>query len=345
MKFLKFAILNILKIFGGKPLATPFSGLGSILCFHRIVNEEVSKLNAILEVSSKNFENQIKYLLSKNYHFISLNQIHEILINNITPKNKFITITFDDGYADNYSIAYPILKKYNIPFTIYITTDFPDKKSIIWWYILEDIIIENNQISFEYKGSQFNYSCKNDLEKKRTFNELREFIIQTDKSFIEEMLNCIFKDYEKNSGKYIEKLAISWDQIIEMSIDPLVTFGAHTVSHQALSKLSGIDAFQEIQNSKQIIESKINKKVEHFAYPFGSKSEFGGREIKMIKKLDIKTAVNTLPGNIFGAHKDYLQSLPRIFMSERINQFALNVRISGVYPYLSNNFKKINICI
>ena len=341
---IKFITLKLLHLTNGRPLKTNVSGLGSILTFHRVVSGKISVFNGILEISESHFEKTIQYLIEKKYRFISLGQLYDILISGKKIDYKFIVVTFDDGYADNYHLAYPILKKYHIPFTIYITTDFPDKKSIVWWYLLEDIILANQSVEFEYQDQQFKFNCSDIMDKHKTFTEIREFILQNGKDYMEDLVNCIFKKYKTDSRIYSDKLAISWEQIIELSKDPLVTIGAHTSSHPALSKISEIEVFLEIINSRNKLESKINKKVEHFAYPFGSKAEYGSREINIVKNLHFKTAVNTLVGNIFIEHKNHLCSLPRVFISEQINQYALNVRLSGVYQYLTNKFKKIDIC-
>jgi peptidoglycan/xylan/chitin deacetylase (PgdA/CDA1 family) len=145
--------------------------------------------------------------------------------------------------------------------------------------------------------------------------------------------------------KYSYDFLISWDKIVELSKDENVTIGAHTVSHLALSKISKENMITEIFNSKQIIENKINKKVEHFANPFGSKFEISNREIEAVKNLNFKTAVTTLNGNIFNEHKNLLHFLPRVFLSDKINTFALNVRLNGIYQYLSNKNKKIDLSI
>ena len=71
--------------------------------------------------------------------------------------NKQVLLTFDDGYKDNYDLAYPILKKYNIPFAVFLTTSFPEKEAILWWYIIEDLIMKNEVILLSDVSK---YNCK-----------------------------------------------------------------------------------------------------------------------------------------------------------------------------------------
>ena len=112
--------------------------------------------NENMKVSPLFLEKFIIELKSKGYEFISLDRLYEILKNG-EKVEKQIVFTLDDGYEDNYKIAYPIFKKYNVPFAVYITTSFPEKKAILWWYILEDLIIENSEIIL-FDGLK--YICK-----------------------------------------------------------------------------------------------------------------------------------------------------------------------------------------
>ena len=88
----------------------------------------------------------ILYFKKLDYEIISLDQLYERLLHNSIEK-PFVCFTFDDGYVDNYEIAYPVLKKHNIPFAIYVTTSFPDNTAILWWYILEDLVLKSKVIN------------------------------------------------------------------------------------------------------------------------------------------------------------------------------------------------------
>ena len=122
-----------------------FSGIGTIFMLHRVYPFEDGKLlpNENMKVSPLFLERFIIEFKSLGYEFISINELYEILKNNRNVK-KQIVFTLDDGYKDNYVIAYPIFKKYNIPFTIYLSTSFPEKSAVLWWYVLEELIIKNH---------------------------------------------------------------------------------------------------------------------------------------------------------------------------------------------------------
>ena len=298
-------------------VSTLYSGLGTILMLHRVYPLENNKLapNERLKVSPEFLEQFIVELKKENYSFISLDELYDILKNGKKVKKK-IVFTFDDGYADNYEIAYPIFKKYNIPFAIYITTSFPDQKAILWWYLLEDLIIKNEEIVLS-NGRKF--SCRTEEEKIDTFNKIRKLIQSLERDGFLNNLQKLFEYYDIDWFDKSKELCLSWEQIIELSKDELVTIGGHTVNHLALNQLSEKEIINEILEANRIIEDKINRKIEHFAYPFGSRSEIMQHEFDIVKKLHFKTATTTRKGNIFPEHANHLECLPRFSLNDHFN--------------------------
>ena len=129
-----------------------------------------------------------------------------------------------------------------------------------------------------------------------------------------------------------------------MSKDPLVDIGAHTINHQALRNLTDSAVHKEIEGSRNKIESKINQKVEHFCYPFGTQNEVGEREFKIVKKYGFKTSTTTHSANIFSEHKNLLEQLPRIAVNQKRdngNINYLNLWLNGTLPCIVNKLKRV----
>jgi peptidoglycan/xylan/chitin deacetylase (PgdA/CDA1 family) len=296
-----------------------YSGIATIFMLHRVYPFEKDKLfpNENMKVSPEFLENFIVNLKNNGYEFITLDRLSEILERN-EKKKKQIIFTMDDGYLDNYTHAYPIFKKYNIPFTIYITTSFPENTAILWWYALEDIIIKNNIIELPY----CTITCGTSQEKISAFLQIRKLIIGLKRETFFEDLKKLFSKYEVDWCKTVKEKAMNWEQIIELSKNDLVSIGGHTLNHITLNRISEKkDVIKEIIEPNIIIEEKTNKKVNHFAYPFGSIDEIGKREFEIVKSLNIKTATTTRHGNIFPQHQNHLEALPRIMLTE---SFALS---------------------
>ena len=262
----------------------------------------------------------------------------------MTIDKKFVIFTFDDGYVDNLTYAYPVFKKYNAPFTVYITTNFPDRRMVLWWYLLEDIIAENERICIELAGKPFKFNCSTTDEKEAVFYMVCSLIKADCKSGYPEQFKKIFAPYMVDTYKKTDELMLSWKEIERLSRDPLVTIGAHGISHSVLSKLLEPAAKYEIIESKKRIESHIKREVKHFAYPFGTRKEIGEREFKIVKECGFKTSTTTRQGNIYFAHRDHMECLPRAIISgEREGKKIgyLNLWIDGTVGCVRNGFKRI----
>ena len=239
-------------------LSKPFySGLGSILMFHRVCPESSRpriRGNSGLEVTPEYLENTIKFLRKSNYEIVSLSRVAKILNDNYK-KKKFAVLTFDDGYIDNYVHAYPIFKKHRVPFSIYVATNFPDGNAILWWYILEDLILKEARIEFQLNGLEYQYSCASLLQKEWAYQQIHGLILNGPSNDLNQRIRQVFKNYDIDFLKKTSELALTWEQIREMSTDPLVEIGAHTISHHVLSKLTDSAAQKEIEGSRDKIES------------------------------------------------------------------------------------------
>lgn len=321
-----------------KPL---YSGKGQILMLHRVIplcRKERINNHLSLEISPQQLENTIKYFIRKDYDFISFDMLTSWLKNNRKTNKKFVIFTFDDGYKDNLDFAYPVLKKYNTPFTIYITNSFPDKSAILWWYIIEDLILKNKKVYYSFSECQINFNCSNYRKKEMAFTNLRSLIERFHAKNMEQELNGFFSRFGYSINKYNCDLTLNWDEISQLSKDPLVTIGAHTLNHYNLNNLTDKQAFHEISESKNLIETKINYKVNHFSYPLG---RYGIREMEFVERSSYLTATTTNTANIFYNHIDHLLALPRISINALTTEKVLDLHVNGFFPAILNNFKRI----
>ncbi|MFZ5450921.1 MAG: polysaccharide deacetylase family protein [Thermodesulfobacteriota bacterium] len=312
---------------------------------HRVIPTEQMQIGqrfipTDMEITTGELEKIIDYFKKREYIFVSIGDVYNILQEKKFDQ-KFIAITFDDGYVDIYHHAYPILKREGIPFAINITTGFPDRNVIIWWYLLEELLLKHQQLSFEINGNSYNYHFANSREKYFAFREIRDFILNSTKENFLKKMQRIFGPLEIDLFKKTRELSLSWEQIREMSRDPLVTVGGHTINHKPLGKLTEEKIRQEIQGSVRRIEQEIGKKVEHFSYPFGRK-ECGQREFALVKEMGFKTAVTTRFTNIFPEHRDSLECLPRIYkIGELPLEKYLGVITSGALSAMVYRFRRI----
>ena len=323
-----------------------YSGMGSILMFHRVCPADGRiriQGNSGLEVTPEYLEKSIQYLIKENYEFVSLDAVYDRLQVGCDGR-KFIVFTFDDGYSDNLTHAYPIFKKYGVPFTVYIATNYPDGQLTPWWYPLEEVILKNDCLEFQEDGEYHKFNCRTLPEKETVFHDIRALLMGGPQADLLSRVQKFFSFFNVNLRETTQGHMLSWEQINELGRSSLVTFGAHTVNHLALNRLSKEDIKQEALDSKLRLEAKLKKRIDHFAYPFGSSGEVGEREFAIIKECGFKTSTTTRWGNIFKEHRNHKECLPRIHVSEKrdlYNVKFLSLSIDGVIPCMVNRFKRI----
>ena len=262
---------------------------GVVFMLHRVSERIDGHLpnNEHLKVSPSFLENVIVKYKKAGFSFLSLDQLYDIISEKKDIHKPFVCFTMDDGYLDNYENAYPIFKKYNIPFAIFVATDFPDKKAILWWYVIEELILKSSEIHLS-DGSK--YICKTFQEKWDTFRYIREKVLLLNQTNLVNNLNELFADYNLDWYSPIQDLSMTWEQVNNLTKEPLCTIGSHTVSHVALNKLSIEELDSEILNGVHIIKSHTGYKPAYFAYPYGSPKENGEREFHYIRNSDIRMA-------------------------------------------------------
>ena len=123
----------------------------------------------------------------------------------------------------------------------------------------------------------------------------------------------------------------------------MVTIGAHTIDHSALSKLGVEQAKKQIVMSAQIIKQNTGIHCEYFCYPYGSVGEVGLREFDLVKDAGYKAAVTTQKSMIYAEHKEHLYSLPRVSLNGDYQKIRyLKTYLTGLPFLLWNGLKKIH---
>lgn len=312
-------------------LSNYFLGVATIFMLHRVDMIDNNKIfaNENMKISPKFLEKFILELKDQGFDFISMDELYQLLITGRNTKKK-IVMTLDDGYVDNFTQAHPIFKKYQIPFTIYITTSFPEKNAILWWYVLEELLHQYSEIRLS-DGSYYTYQSLE--EKNQVFLDIRSKILKLDQTNLLQELNQLFYGYTIDWYKYTQELAMTWEQIKQLSLDPLVTIAGHTKNHYAFNRISDELIRDEINEANVLIHQHTGKMVKYFAFPFGSIHEVEKKQIEWVKSFGFKTVVTTRKGNIFKQHKNYLYCLPRIMLTENFKK--QNILLINRKPFVA----------
>jgi peptidoglycan/xylan/chitin deacetylase (PgdA/CDA1 family) len=322
-------------------------GVGAILTLHHVrpPRPEAFQPNRLLEITPEFLEGLLRRLKRARVDVVSLDEMHRRFIEGDF-KRRFVCITFDDGYKDLMRWAYPLLKKYELPFALYIPTSFPDRLGELWWVALEAVVAQNSRIGLVIDGKQQFFECASVREKRDLYDALYGYLrsMRTEDE-VRRMVRDLCATYRVDIASFCRDLCMSWEEIIELAADPLVTIGAHTVNHPMLKKvLNDAAARAEMEMSRSVLEAALSKRPEHLAYPVGDATSAGPREFRIAAELGFKTAVTTRPGVLFKAHRDHLTALPRISVNGEFQQQRyLEVLMSGVGTAMWNRFRRVNV--
>lgn len=343
MSFFKNKILGLFVKTKGKLSKPLYGGLGHVLMLHRILpKEETSNMpfNHGLAVTPEKLEETIKLYQNKGYDFVSLD---EMLTRAKSGKSNkpFIAFTIDDGYIDNLENGLPIFEKYNIPFCIYITTCFPNRTATFWWYWLEKYVIENSQIQFTVNGKEYAFNWKDNQELNAIYPQIKNLFKSVPSNGFRDFLKSTLHISEEGLTQKAQELTLSWDQIKKLSNHPLVTIGGHTINHVSLSKLTPDEIKSEVITANEEIEKHIEKKVKHFAYPYGGRNDVNKVVTNTVKEISgLESAVLNLPGNIFTSNTNNWELIPRYPLGETFNSEKLHQQDSGILHFSNNGHKK-----
>jgi peptidoglycan/xylan/chitin deacetylase (PgdA/CDA1 family) len=327
-------------------LMRPFvGGLGVILTLHHVRPPRPDRFqpNRLLEVTPDFLEDVVRSLRRSGADLISLDDMYRRLTEGEVGR-RFVCMTIDDGYRDTLQWAYPILKDYQVPFTVYIPTSFPDRLGELWWLALEAVVARNQRIRLLIGGKEQSFECATVEDKRHLYDQLYGWV----RSFkTEAELRAVVRDlagrYQVDVLAFCEQLCMSWDELTRLADDPLVTIGAHTVNHVMLAKVPEKVSRSEMEMSRAVIEAALGVRPEHLSYPVGDPTSAGPREFCIAAELGFKTAVTTRPGVIFPEHCEHLTALPRISLNGEHQQLRyVRVLVSGAATAVWNGFRRVN---
>ncbi len=295
----------------GYPIRRYYGGLGTCLVYHRITDQSYPQDQFYpergLAVNTGNFAAQMEYI-SKYKKPLAMPEFEKNLQNGSLRKDS-IVVTFDDGYRDNLTEALPILEKYDVPATIFVTSGFISREEYPWWHALGSTISKSESVRFKFSGNNYDFPCHTVEQKFATFYELDRIFKSLNSSQKSELCSLIF---DTECIRKAREPFLSWEEVVQLDRHPLITIGAHTHTHSVFRTLTNEELVQELKISQTFLESKLGHPVLYFAYPYGGKSECTNRSFSVVQKTGYSLAFTTRSGHIHRSHKAFTFALPRI---------------------------------
>lgn len=289
----------------------------TILIYHRVLAHVDPLSPSTPDVHA--FETAMR-LVRAQFHVLPLSEAIARL-NRGDLRSGSAAITFDDGYADNATMALPILRRLGLCATFFVSTGF-----IGGGRMWNDTVIETFRT---HRGDMLDlndlnlgaYSTRTDADRLAGLIE----VIGKLKYISRDERESIATQISSRIGSVLPAdLMMTVDQVRELR-DAGMTIGAHTVNHPILSKLSIDEATREIVEGKQALEGMIDQSVELFAYPNGRPGEdYTAEHVEIVRRSGFSAAVSTANG-VVTANCDRFQ-LPR-FTPWRPDAFGFKAQL------------------
>lgn len=318
-----------------------FSGKGIIFMLHRVLPEQERNqytLNKDLAISPEKLDEFILLFKAKGYKFISLDDLQSWLEKKKKIRQKFICLTFDDGYRDNLIHGVPILEKHKVPATIYITNCLPNGTGILWWYLFETHAKTAKKLNLNSSIGRLDFSWENSEQAYVQFGSISDAI----KSIpISELQTVLMEGFGKTALEFEElcrSVSLSWDEIATLSRHPLITIGAHTMQHVSVKQQNYEVVKAEMSSSKKELEHYIGKEVKHFAYPFGGTFDVSSKDLEISESCGFRTSTLNQAGNIFRNNHKSMHALARMPLGNSTDDQRLKYYLNGIYHFSANQF-------
>jgi peptidoglycan/xylan/chitin deacetylase (PgdA/CDA1 family) len=324
-----------------------------ILTYHGVVRNGHNSYTNRNCVELAMFDRQMVYL-ARHYNVIPLSELVERLTAAEQLPPYTAAITFDDGFRNNLTVALPILKKYNLPATIFLATSYVSSEELGLWTEHVDSLIHRtraNTVRLKLYGMEKVLPLRSSADREDTSDQIRAFLKTLAPTQRESVLREIdgqldegtdLLPTEDGSGpQTVEVTAakeeryafLTWEQV-QMMTNHSITFGSHTHTHAILSPLSESDVKFEMTESRRLIEEILGVTCSLFSYPNGAETDFGRREERLLRSLGYIAAVSQVDG--FNDTGTNMMALRRINIPRDDSFSFFLAKISGVWSMLQH---------
>jgi peptidoglycan/xylan/chitin deacetylase (PgdA/CDA1 family) len=338
--------LGALYFTGAHYLLRPiFAGVGAIFMLHHVRprRDAAFQPNHHLEVAPEFLRAMLAHLRSRDVDLITMDESHRRLTERDFSR-RFACFTFDDGYRDNRDFALPVMREFEAPFTVYVASDFAESIGQLWWIALEMVIAKVSAIETDIAGVATRLDTSTPAAKQAAFERLHDWLRGLPGGGdLQREISALCARYGVDETAICRDLCMSWDELKAFANDPLISIGAHSVTHCNLARQPREIASQEMATSRERIENALQRPVLHLAYPYGDKIAAGAREFALAQAAGFKTAVTTRPGMIFPENAGHLTALPRVSLNGNYQDIRiLPVLTSGAATAMWNGFRRID---
>jgi len=276
------------------------------------------------------FDRQLRFIC-RRYRVITFTDLSRIVASGPGDRGLLI-ITFDDGYRNNYSVAFRLLQKHGLKATFFVATDYLDTREIFWFDALSVMLARTKERALVVDALG---GMRLDLGEPAPRPNAR----RAAKAAIARVSNArriqALAELRDKCGVSIppewgDRLLMTWDQVKAMHRAGM-EFGSHTCSHPVLSQLSPEELRREVAGSRDRIRSVLGETPRVFCYPTGRPGYFGQREKAAVREAGYEFAVSYAPGlNPLAALDPYALRRLHVERDQTFSQFRCSLFWPGL---------------
>ena len=266
----------------------------AILTYHAVIADPLGVPDWCF-LDAQRFREQLRYL-KQHCNIIRLREIPAAA--QAPDHRPTIALTFDDGFRNNCTVAFPILRELELPATIFLTTDFVSSEDAPWFCHIHDAVATTTLEKLVWEGETYDLSSARAraiasarLQERVKSSPHRELLGRV-AQLVTELGGRPLRPIEPDSPYRM----LDVDEIREMAGTELIEFGAHTCSHAILSGLAPDERTREIAGSLTAVERFTQSRCDMFAYPNGRACDYGGSDVMALRERQVAVAVTTVEG-------------------------------------------------
>jgi len=300
-----------------------------VLNYHRIGNAlETPYDSGTFGPTAEQFDWEIAYLRSR-FDCVNLQEALAMMTGEL-PVRSSLLITFDDGYLDNYQVAFPILRAHGVPASFFLPTDFINTRRVPWWDTIAYIVKHSRNDSFKVHYPQpAEFHLDRQHPSATVFQLLRFCSDHATTNYaplideLETACDC------QRPGAASERCFLNWDEAREMQSAGM-SFGSHTHKHEVLSGLSPERQIAELTESRAILERELGRTIDSLAYPVGRPYTFNADTQVALTKSGYRAAFSFYGGVNLHGNVDRLDIRREDCHSSSTELFRLETTLAAV---------------
>lgn len=285
-------------------------------------------------VHVRQFREHLAYL-RRHHNVVPLGDAVRALRDGTPLPERAAVITIDDGYRSTYTLAYPALREFGLPASVFLTTAFVDNREDPWTDRVEFAVdrAAASVVDLMVGATALSLDLRTTAGKRAAESRLRGLL----KSMPQESRPDALDAIERGTGRTLLDAAggsslyepLTWDDAAEMGRSGLVSIGSHTHTHVIIARCDRARAAEELRTSKRIIEDRLGIPCTLFCYPNGRHGDFSAATGAELRAQGYSGALTTVYGSN-GREAD-VYALKRYNLGKPMIPGELEVRLSGLF--------------